>query len=187
MSANMVAFMRPRLKSSPAGAFARCSILLSSAMLTMVLVVQCSGQAIEPASGKEMCSALTPSDFTKLGVPVSRLSSANLDDNRSAYCIYDSKTGKVEFDIFYPAGDTPAEAQNAERAAQGAIGGKFEPVKVSGADDAITNTGSPQGGDSAAIIVRKGTTMFNIVIPRSPQARRQLISLSETVVSRLKK
>jgi hypothetical protein len=160
---------------------------MCSAVLSLLLVVQCSGQTIEPASGKEMCSALTPSDFTKVGVQVSRLSSANLDDNRSAYCIYDSKDGKVEFDIFYPAGDTPADAQNAERAAQGAIGGRFEPVKVPGTDDAVTNTGSPQGADSAAIIVRKGTTMFNIGIPHSPQARQQLVGLSETVVGRLKK
>lgn len=156
-------------------------------LLAVFVVVECSGQSIEPASGKEMCSALTPSDFTKAGVPVSRLRLANLDDNRSAYCIYESKAGKVEFDIFYPAGDTPAEAENAERVARGAIGGKFEAVKVSGADDAITNAGSPQGMDSAGIIVRKGTTMFNIGIPHSPQARQQLVALSETVVSRLKK
>ncbi|HEV2470071.1 MAG TPA: hypothetical protein VGS78_12825 [Candidatus Sulfotelmatobacter sp.] len=167
--------------------FVHCSILIYSALLTVLLVAQSVGQTIEPGSGKEMCSALTPSDFTKVGVQVSRLSSANLDDDRSAYCIYDSKAGKVEFDIFYPAGDTPADAQNAERAAQGAIGGKFEPVKVPGSDDAVTNTGSPQGGDSAAIIVRKGTTMFNIGIPHSAQARQQLVTLSETVVSRLKK
>lgn len=156
-------------------------------LLTMLLGMQCLGQTIEPASGKEMCSALTPSDFTKVGVPVSRLRLANLDDNRSAYCIYDSKAGKVEFDIFYPAGDTPVDAQNAERAAQGAIGGKFETVKVSGVDDAVTNAGSPQPTDSAGIIVRKGTTMFNIGVPRSPQARQQLVTLSETVVRRLKK
>lgn len=134
-----------------------------------------------------MCSALTPPDFTKAGVPVSRLRLANLDDERSAYCIYDSQAGKVEFDIFYPAGDTPADAQNAARAAQGAIGGKFEPVKVAGADEATTNAAPAQGAGSAAIIVCKGTTMFNIGIPQSAQARQRLLTLSETVLSRLKK
>lgn len=168
--------------------FVHCPVPIYSALLTTLLIVlPSSGQTIAPGSGKEMCSALTPADFTKAGVQVSRLSSANLDDNRSAYCIYDSKAGKVEFDIFYPAGDTPADAQNAERAAQGAIGGKFEPVKVSGADDAITNVGSLKGTDSAGIIVRKGTTMFNIGIPQSAQARQQLVTLSEIVVRRLQK
>ena len=119
--------------------------------------------------------------------PVSQLHLANLDDNRSAYCIYDSKAGRVELDIFYPAGDTPAEAQNAQRAAQNAIGGKFEPVSVAGADEATTNTGSAQGTDSASIVVRKGTTVFNVGIPHAAQARQQLVTLSETVVSRLKK
>ena len=125
-----------------------------------------------------MCSALTSSDFTKVGVPVSRLRQANLDDNRSAYCIYDSNAGRIEFDIFYPAGDTPAEAQSAERAAQNAIGGKFEPVSVAGADDATSNAGSSQGADSASIVVRSGTTVFNVSIPHGAQARQQLVVAS---------
>jgi hypothetical protein len=103
-------------------------------LLVVLTVAQSSGQTISPATGKAMCSALTPADFTKAGVPVSRLREANLDDNRSAYCIYDGTAEKIEFDIFYPAGDTPAVAQNAERAAQAAIGGKFESVHVAGAD-----------------------------------------------------
>ena len=167
--------------------FIHYSLLTCSALTAVLIAVQSSGQTIAPASGKAMCSALTSSDFTKAGVPVSRLRLANLDHNRSPYCIYDSKAGGVELDIFYPAGDTPAEAQNAARAAQGAIGGKFEPVNVTGADEATTNTGSPQGADSAAIVVRKGTTVFNVGIPHSAQARQQLVTLSETVVSRLKK
>lgn len=69
-----------------------------------------------------MCSARTPADFTKVGVAVSPLREANLDDNRSAYCIYEGQAEKIEFDIFYPAGNSPAEAQNVERAAQAAIG-----------------------------------------------------------------
>lgn len=132
-----------------------------------------------------MCSALTAADFTKAGVPVSRLREANLDDNKSAYCIYDGKAAKIELDIFYPAGDTAAEGQNAARAAQGAIGGKFESVHVTGADEASTNASSPEGTGAASIVVRKGTTVFNISIPASAQAREQLVKLSEIVVSRL--
>ena len=154
-------------------------------LLVVLSAMQSSGPTIAPASGKTMCSALTPADFTKAGVPVSRLREANLDDNRSAYCIYDGKAEKIEFDIFYPAGDTPAEAQNAERAAQAAIGGSFESVHVAGADEATTNAGSPKDTE-ASIVVRKGTTVFNISIPRGAQVRQQLAALSEVVVNRLK-
>ena len=133
-----------------------------------------------------MCSALTPDDFTKAGVPVSRLQGASLDDNKSVYCVYDGEAGKVELDLFYPAGDTPAEANNAFRAAQSAIGGKFEPLSVAGADEASTNAASPKGTDEASIVVRKGTTVFNLSIPHNTRAREQLVKLSELVISRLK-
>lgn len=155
-------------------------------LMTLLLAAYSSGQTIAPASGKALCSALIPADFTQAGVPVSRLRAAHLDDNKSAYCIYDGDTAKIELDIFYPAGDTPAEGQNAVRAAQSAIGGKFEPLRVVGADEASTNASSRKGTDSASIVVRKGTTVFNISIPNSAQARQQLVRLSETVISRLK-
>jgi len=161
--------------------------LADFAVLSMALsaVSHSSAQAIAPSSGKAMCSALTAADFTKVGVPVSRLREANLDDQKSAYCIYDSTAGKVEFDIYFPAGDTPAEAQNAVRAAQAAIGGHFVPFAVAGADEVSSNAASPNGPDSS-IVVRKGTTVFNIGIPQSPQALPQLVQLTLFVVSRLK-
>jgi hypothetical protein len=133
-----------------------------------------------------MCSALIPADFTKGGVPESRLKTYNLDDNKSAYCIYDGDATKIELDIFCPAGDTPAEGQNAARAARSAIGGSFEPVRVAGADEASTNASSRRGTDSASIVLRRGTTVFNISIPNSAPARQRLVRLSETVISRLK-
>jgi hypothetical protein len=127
--------------------FIYCKSLSGFVLMTLLVVAHSSGQTIAPVSGKAMCSAVTPDDFTKAGVPVSRLREANLDDNKSAYCIYDGKAGKAELDIFYPAGDTPAEGQNAQRAAQSAIGGKFEPVCVAGADEASTNAASPKDTD----------------------------------------
>jgi polyphosphate kinase 2 (PPK2 family) len=54
-----------------------------------------------------------------------------------------------------------------------------------GADEATTNAGAAKVTE-ASIVVRKGTTVFNISIPRGPQARQQLVALSEVVVSRLK-
>lgn len=153
-------------------------------LMTLFVAAHTSGQTIAPASGKAMCSALTPDDFVKTGVPVLRLQQANLDDAKSAYCIYDGKAGKVEMDIYYPAGDTPIEAQNATRAAQAAIGGQFEPVRVEGADAASSNAAS-QGATDSSIVVQKGTTVFNISIPKAADAQQQLVKLSEIVISRL--
>jgi hypothetical protein len=108
-------------------------------LVALVVAIQAPGQTIAPASGKAMCSALTPDDFIKAGVPVSQLREANLDDEKIVYCVYDSKAGEVELDMYYPAGDTPGEAQNSMRAVQGAIGGKFEAVQVAGSEEASTN------------------------------------------------
>jgi hypothetical protein len=165
------------------------SILCVSACslcLLVLAIAQPFAQTVAPASGKAMCSALTPADFNRAGVAISRLRDANLDDNRSAYCMYDGEAGKSELDIFYPAGDTVAEGQNAQRAAQSAIGGRFEPVRVAGADEAVTNAASPKRTDSASIVVRKGTTVFNISVPPGPKAQQQLVALSEIVLRRLK-
>lgn len=146
---------------------------------------QSSAQLVAPSSGKAMCSALTPADFTKVGVPVSRLRTVNLDNEQSAYCIYESTAGNVEFDIFNPAGDSAEDAKNAERAASAAIGGSFVPVHVTGADDAQTNAARPNKG-SAGIVARRGEIMFNIIIPQSTKAEQQLVALAEVTLSRLK-
>ena len=168
--------MRSWIEHKPLAGFCMMTLLVVSA--------PCWGQTVAPSSGKALCSALTADDFTRSGLPVSRLREVNLDDNKSAYCIYDSKTGKVELDIFFPAGDTPAEAQNTERAALSAIGGKFEPVAVAGADEASSNASSPKGSASS-IVVRKGSTVFNISIPQDVVSRQRLVKLSQIVISRL--
>ena len=166
--------------------FAYLKLLTGFVFLTLLVAPSSLGQTIAPASGKAMCSALTPDDFTKAGVPVSRFQGASLDDNKSVYCVYDGKAGKVEMDVFFPAGDTPAEAQNAYRAAQSAIGGKFEPVGVAGADEAASNVSSRKGTDEGSVVVRRGTTVFNLSIPHSSHTQPQLVKLSEVVISRLK-
>ena len=43
------------------------------------------------------------------------------------------KAGKVEFDIFFPAGANLREVINAERAAVREAGGNYEPVRLNGA------------------------------------------------------
>ena len=80
---------------------------------------QAGAHSIAPSTGKAMCSALTPADFTKAGVPVQSLSQANLDGNDGAYCVYQSKAGKVEFDIFFLAGKTPQEISGTEKTVLG--------------------------------------------------------------------
>ena len=135
-------------------------------------------QGIAPASGKAMCSALTPADFTKAGVPVSALSAANLYGNESAYCVYQSAAGKVEFDLFFPAGASPKEVLATERTVLGEVGGRYEPVSVAGADGAQFAMSLPDLKGSSSIVVRKGTAVLTIVIPQGAKARQQLITLA---------
>jgi len=92
--------------------FAGCALALAAASAA----AQAGAHSVAPSTGKAMCSALTPADFTKAGVPVQSLSQANLDGNDGAYCVYQSKAGKVEFDIFFLAGKTPQEVIATEMA-----------------------------------------------------------------------
>lgn len=164
-------------------------LLTGSLMLLGVLPVA-SGQSgvrsIAASSGKGMCSALTPADFTKAGVPVSALAQANLDGNESAYCVYSSKAGKVEFDIFFPAGATAAEINATERTVLGEGGSRYQRTQVAGAEDAQISLALPDLPGSAGIVVRKGKAVFDIVVPRGPNARQQLLTLAQLVLSRLK-
>jgi hypothetical protein len=162
-------------------------LLLLSASLCISLQAQTPSSAVAPSSGKAMCSALNSSDFSKAGVPVTRLREANSDDENSAYCVYDSKAaGKVEFDIFYPAGSTPDEIKNTERTVLAEVGGKFDAVQVTGVDQAQTNVAAPKDPTSPTIAARKGKAVFDISVPQGPNVRQQLITLAQTVAGRLK-
>lgn len=144
-----------------------------------------AGARISPDSGKSLCSALAPSDFTRAGVPVAALRAANLDDKASAYCVYESKAGRVEFDIFYPAGETADAAKGREEAVLGEVGGDFKTIKLAGADSADINLAVPGRRPSASIVVRRRTAVFTIDIPSRPSAREQLRRISETVLAHL--
>lgn len=147
---------------------------------------QAGARSIAPSTGKAMCSALTPADFTKAGVPVQALSQANLDGNDGAYCVYQSKAGKVEFDIFFLAGKTPQEVSSTEKTVLGEGGAKYEHLQLPGADDAQISMAMPDQPASAVIVVRKGKAVFDIMIPRSAGARQQLQQLAKIVLGRLK-
>ena len=144
-----------------------------------------SAARISPSSGKQLCLALMPLDFTRAGVPVAALRKANVDDSASAYCVYESRVGRVEFDIFYPAGESAEAAIGTEKTVEGETGGRFEKVRVAGADSASINLAVPGRRPSASMIVRRKTAVFAIDIPFHSNAREQLEKLSQTVLQRL--
>jgi hypothetical protein len=143
---------------------------------------QAGGTTISPSSGKALCSALTPADFTKVGVPVSALAKANNDGTDGAYCVYESKAGSVEFDIFFPAGVNPAEIAATEKTVLAEIGAPYQAVPLIGGTGHI----ALDAGKSASIVVRKGNAVFDINIPKGPSARQQLVALAQIVSGRLK-
>lgn len=149
----------------------------------MFVYGQAGGPAVAPSSGKALCSALTAADFTKAGVPVSGLRQANLDGANGAYCVYESKAGNAEFDIFFPAGANPREVTATEQTVLGEVGGKYESVRIAGADDAQIAITTDR---TASIVVRKGKAVFDINIPKTAGARQQLITLAQIVLGRLK-
>jgi hypothetical protein len=159
--------------------------------LSTICVFLCQAQAkpqgekVAPSSGKQLCSALAPTDFVKVGVSVSALLEANVDDQSSAYCVYDSKAGKVEFDVFYPAGDTLGAAKGTEKTLLAEVGGKFELISLAGADSAQISLAVPGKVPSASIAVRKNLAVFTINLPQSAGARQQLLALAQIVLTRL--
>lgn len=166
-----------------------CSCSILAGCVLALAASSAAGQAahsIAPSTGKAMCLALAPADFTKAGVPVQSLGQANLDGNDGAYCVYQSKAGKVEFDIFFLAGKTPQEISATEKTVLGEGGAKYEQLKVPGADNAQISMALPDQPASAVIVVRRGKAVFDIMIPRSAGARQQLQQLAQIVLDRLK-
>ncbi|MBV8050633.1 MAG: hypothetical protein JOZ80_05560 [Acidobacteriaceae bacterium] len=140
---------------------------------------------IRPSSGKELCSALTAAEFTKAGITFVSANNFNIDNDSSAYCSYNTNTGIVELDIFYPAGDTPDGVLATERTVWAEVGGKFEPITIPGADSAKINLAVPGKKPSASIAVRKNTAVFTINIPTNPNVKQELLTLSQTILNRL--
>src|SRR5258708_23171267 len=126
---------------------------------------QSGSPAIAASSGKALCSALTPADFTGAGVPVAALSQATLDGTDGAYCVYQSKAGKVEFDIFFPAGANAREIEATEKTVLDEGGGQYQSVTLAGADDARISLSRPDLPGSAVMLVRQGKPVFDIVTP----------------------
>jgi hypothetical protein len=163
-----------------------CKLLAAGVLLLAFCALTAAQGPVKPSSGKAMCSALAPADFTKAGVPVSALSQANTDGNDGAYCVYKSTAGKVEFDIFFPAGASANEVLATEKTVLGEGGGKYQAVKLAGADSAQISLSMPGLPSSAGIVVRKGKAVFAIVVPKGAKAQEQLLTLAQVVLSRIK-
>lgn len=140
---------------------------------------------IDPSSGKAMCAALSVADFVKAGVPMTAVADQSSDDETNAYCGFQGKNGGAELDIFLPAGDTPVVAIGVERTIYGEAGGRFQPITVAGVDSAQISLAVPGKKPKAGIVVRRGLAVFSLYIPPNANAREQLLSLAQTILSRL--
>jgi hypothetical protein len=147
--------------------------------------LQAGSAGIHPSSGKELCSALSAVEFAKAGITFVSPNNSNTDSESSAYCAYNTTAGVVEFDIFYPAGDTPEGVRATERTIWAEAGGKFVPITVPGADSAKINLSLPGKKPAAGIAVRKNAAVFAIYIPTNPNVKQQLLTLSQSILSQL--
>ena len=148
-------------------------------MLALLLVL--ADSVIAPGSGATMCKALSPADFVHSGVPVTKLDQPHVDDDgASVYCSYASSAGKVEMDVFYPAGTSPADAAKVEAVTIRETQGKYESTKIAGTDDAQIGT----AGSSALLVARRGTAVIMISVPAGAKARDQLQALTRAALAR---
>ncbi len=145
---------------------------------------------IRKGSGAALCGALTQADFAALGLQADARVDANVQDGgRSAYCGYRGRSGAMgglELDVFWPAGASPGEVRGTERTILAEDAGKYVPVTVAGADEALLAPSLRSGGPTfASIVVRRGDLVFAISLPATPQARAQLLRLSTLALARL--
>jgi hypothetical protein len=131
-------------------------------------------------AGQELCSLLTPADFTAAGVSGAASPRTNSTTPNDAYCVYagnSSATGGIEFDIFIEASATDAQGVYTNAALPG------PPTDVvaefTGIDQAQLAT-TP----FAMIVVRRDTVTFDIGFPANPKAHDQLTTLANLVLTR---
>jgi hypothetical protein len=146
---------------------------------------QSANRPVAPSSGRSLCDALRVADFVQAGVPVTALREANLDADEGAYCVYDGAAGRVEFDIFFPAGANAGEVRQTERTAMGEGGTKYEAVTLAGADSTHLTPSFEGKGTSAFLVARAGRAVIALLVPAGPQARSQLLALATVAIGRL--
>jgi hypothetical protein len=146
---------------------------------------------VAKASGAKMC-VLTQADFQSYGTTVVSKPSIHVDqDGENVYCVYRGLSGAkggIELDVFYPAGDNPADVeQTLKTVLDSDPGARYTPEGVPAADESVYSLAVPQPGypPFAANAVRRGDLVFTISLPSSPQAKEELLKLSELVLERL--
>jgi hypothetical protein len=164
----------------------RCVVPLFA--LTTAGSVAVAASPIAPKSGSAMC-ALTVADFQSVGIGNASKPTANVDEGgASAYCVYAGKsgaTGGIELDVFYPAGESPADVK--ESYANASAASSLQPAKIAGVDEAQWSAREVQGGPPFAMIaVRRSNLVFVISIPAGKSAEAQLVKLAQLVLERLR-
>ncbi len=137
------------------------------------------------AAGNDLCGLLGPGDFAAQGISGTGSPTENNADNSNVYCVYAGKsagTGGVEFDAFLADTKADSEATFISTSApmldfEGAGKAAFPD-----ADGAKLRTDIPDG--YAGIAIWKGRLVFDIGIPKSDQAKDQLIALAKLVLQR---
>lgn len=163
--------------------------LFGTLFLFVSAINAASAASVAKGSGPQMC-VLTQHDFQSLGITVESKPTVNLDENgANAYCVYRGKsgaTGGVELDVFYPAGSNAEEIANTWKATLGSDpGAQYEPERIPRVDESVYSLEVPQPGHPAfaANAVRRGDLIFTISLPSGPNAKNQLLRLSQIVLS----
>lgn len=133
-------------------------------------------------SANELCTLLTPLDWSQFQFSNAVQPVVNSDAPGSAYCVYAGQsgaTGGLELDSFVDA--SVADAQGTFNTIAGEMTGA-QTVDLPGADEALMNANVD--GTYGAIVVRAGRFTSTISLPASAGAQVQLETLAGLVLSR---
>jgi hypothetical protein len=171
----------------------RLHLTIASVALCAALGQPAAAGPVPAGTGKTMCSALNTSDFTSVGIQGTTGPQANVIHPTAAYCVYAGNSGAsggVEFDVFYPAGATPAAVKAHEHTLMmetgGSVGeGAYSTISMPGVDAAHLGTDMHTGkAPFDSIVVRKGNLILIITIPATAQAPSQLRKLATIALRR---
>lgn len=158
--------------------------MLTGLVLAMVLGAD---PTVTLGSGPKMCAALTPADFTAVGLQPDPTPPRppNSTEPTGAYCTYTKAfpiAGGLEFDIFDgesdPAGVVKTILSESGPPAPGGLAGVDESV--------FTQSPGNKGVTMAALVVRHRRLVFVITVPASPKVKEQLLALAPLVLARVK-
>ncbi len=171
----------------------RFHLTVASVALCALLSQQAVAGPVPAGTGKTMCSALNTSDFTSVGIQGTTGPRADVIHPTAAYCVYAGNSGMsggIEFDVYYPAGATPAAVKSHEHTlmmeAGGSVGeGAYSTISMPGVDAAHLGTNMRTGkAPFDSLVVRKGNLIIIITIPATAHAPVQLKKLATIALGR---